>query len=72
MNSYKITIGQKNSITKPVKFNGMEFNPRQDINGDWYIWDVEASYCSGNFGWALIPSIFVGTVLEHLTFTELN
>lgn len=59
MELYKITIGQKNAIVKPQKFNGMFFNPIEDINGEWFISEVEKQFCDENFGWSLTLSEFV-------------
>ncbi len=59
MKSYKITTGQKNSITKPKKFNGNQFNALEDKNGVWFIWEVEAEFCRKYFGWTLEEAEYV-------------
>ena len=59
MQAYKITEGHKNSLIKPAKHNGMYFAPRLDINGEWFIWEIEANFCRDNFGWQPEPSGFI-------------
>ena len=59
MRTFKITEGQKNSIMRPKKYHGMDFNPRQDINGEWFIWEVEMRFCMENFGWTPEEAIFI-------------
>lgn len=62
MQSYKIKQGQRNAITKPQKHHGMNFAPRQDVNGDWFIWQVEMDFCTANFGFTPEPAEFVEPV----------
>lgn len=59
MRTFQITLGQKESITKPKKYHGINFQPRQDINGKWFIWEVEMRFCMENFGWTPVEAIFV-------------
>ena len=59
MQAYRITEGQKNALIKPEKHNGMYFAPRQDINGNNFIWEVEAIFCRENFGFTLQPAEFI-------------
>lgn len=49
---YKITAGQKNSIENQPFADNQYFNPVQDINGDWFIFEQEMDYCVKNKGWA--------------------
>jgi hypothetical protein len=52
MNAYKITQGQKNAIEKQPFADNQFFNPVQDINGDWFIFEVEMNSAVKNKGWA--------------------
>lgn len=52
---YKITQGQKNSIENQKFAPNQYFNPVQDINGDWFIFDAEMEYAVKNKGWAKQP-----------------
>ena len=70
MVAYKVTIGQKNALLKPKKYKGMCFNVRQDINGDWFVSEVEKQFCEDNFGWTLTPSEFVPPVTPSIYENE--
>jgi hypothetical protein len=52
MNAYKITQGQKNSIENQPFAPSQFFNPVQDINGDWFIFEEEMNAAVKNKGWA--------------------
>jgi hypothetical protein len=41
MIGYKITIQQKNELAGAEMPDGIFFNPVQDINGDWFIFEKE-------------------------------
>jgi hypothetical protein len=45
MNAYKITSGQKNSIEIQPFAASQFFNPVQDTNGDWFIFEQEFESC---------------------------
>lgn len=44
MEGYKITLGQKQAIESTQFASGQYFNPVQDINGDWFIFEEEAKH----------------------------
>lgn len=50
--AYRITEGQKNAIEKQPFASGQYFNPVQDINGHWFIFEIEMEHCVKNKGWA--------------------
>jgi len=41
MEGYKINIGQKTAIVNTSFAMGQYFNPVQDINGNWFIFEIE-------------------------------
>ena len=45
MNAYKITSGQKNEIENLLLAPSQYFNPVQDINGNWFIFEQEFNAC---------------------------
>jgi len=51
MKAYKINIGQKNAIEHTTMKSGAYFNPVDDINGDWFIFEVEMDSIINNKGW---------------------
>jgi hypothetical protein len=55
---YKITKLQANSL-KEEKFQGVRFNPVQDINGDWFIGEKEAQYCVLHFSFDPVEAEFI-------------
>ena len=52
---YKITAGQLNAIQNQSFGDNQYFNPVQDVNGDWFIFEQEMEYCVKNKGWAKQP-----------------
>lgn len=51
MKGYKITQEQRNEISKTPFSEGQYFNPVQDINGEWFIFETEMNYAVKNKGW---------------------
>lgn len=51
MKMYKITQGQKKAIENQPFAKNQFFNPVQDINGDYFISEVEIEHCVKNRGW---------------------
>jgi len=45
MNGYKIAISEKNQIVGIEMSNGSHYNPVQDNNGDWFIFEQEFENC---------------------------
>lgn len=45
MKSYKITPQEKEQLTGEKIPNGAFYNPVQDINGDWFIFEEEYKQC---------------------------
>jgi hypothetical protein len=45
MKAYKITSSEKESLGGQKMESGGYFNPVQDINGDWFIFEVEHQAC---------------------------
>lgn len=43
MKGYKLTLGQKQAIENTSFAKGQFYNPVQDINGDWFIFEKEMS-----------------------------
>ena len=66
MKMYKITKGQRNLLTLNPKFNGMNFHPIQDINGDWFISQVEMDFCQERFGFQPEETEFIPPAQESL------
>ena len=52
MNMYKINAGQKIAIEKQPFARNQFYKPIQDINGDWFISEIEIEYAVKNRGWA--------------------
>jgi len=52
MKAYKITVEQKNEIEDQKSAPAQYFNPVQDINGDWFIFEAEMNSAVKNKGWA--------------------
>lgn len=48
---YKINIGQKTAIDKTSFARGEFFHPVQDINGNWFISEVEMNSVVKNNEW---------------------
>ena len=48
---YKINIGQKTSIENKPLEKGWFYNPVQDVNGDWFISEIEMNTIIINQGW---------------------
>jgi len=51
MEGYKINIGQKTAIENTKMKGGAYFNPVQDVNGDYFIFEVEMNSIITNQGW---------------------
>ena len=51
MNAYRINNGQKNAIENQPFANNQYFNPVKDINGDWFIFEIEINAAVKNRGW---------------------
>jgi len=45
MNGYKISITEKNQLKGNEMLKGSYYNPVQDINGDWFIFEEEFKAC---------------------------
>jgi hypothetical protein len=45
MNAYKITVEQKAELKNQTFALSQFFNPVQDINGDWFIFEQEFESC---------------------------
>jgi hypothetical protein len=45
MKGYKITPAQRNQLVGSIMPNGTYYNPVQDINGDWFIFEQEFESC---------------------------
>lgn len=45
MKMYKITLSEKQNLEAMEMENRSKYNPVQDINGDWFISEVEYSIC---------------------------
>jgi hypothetical protein len=58
MKSYIITEEQYITIINQ-KFDGIQFNPLQCVDGHWHIWEKEKIYCESEFGWVLTESSFI-------------
>ncbi len=52
MNAYRITQGQKTAIENQPFAQNQFFNPVKDINGDWFIFEMEMNSAVKNKGWA--------------------
>jgi hypothetical protein len=52
MKAYKITVEQKNAIEGQPLAPSEYYNPVQDINGDWFIFEIEMNHAVKNKGWA--------------------
>jgi len=48
---YKINAGQKNAIEQQPFARNKFYNPVQDINGDWFISEIEMNTIVKNKGW---------------------
>jgi len=51
MKAYKINKGQKNAIENTMMKSGVYFHPIEDINGDWFIFEIEMDSIVKNKGW---------------------
>lgn len=45
MEGYKIFTYQKEALIKQTMIDGTKYNPVQDINGDWFIFEQEHKHC---------------------------
>ena len=65
MKGYKINVGQKNAIEHTTMKGGAYFNPVQDINGDWFIFEIEMDSIINNQGWKnALEATYVPPVTE--------
>jgi len=44
--AYRITEEEKNSLEGTKMANDVHYKPYQDINGDWFIFEIEHLACS--------------------------
>ena len=62
---YKLNQGQVNAIRNQKFSENTYFNPVQDINGDWFIFEEEMEAAVKNNGWAKQPLVeYVPPVVE--------
>lgn len=45
MKGYKIYNYQRDVLTQQIMNDGTKYNPVQDINGDWFIFEKEHHHC---------------------------
>jgi len=57
MKGYKITLIQTNQLVESKMLNGSKYNPVQDINGDWFIFEEEFEACGLGVLTDFIPPI---------------
>lgn len=52
MEGYVLTEGRKNALQNASFAKGQYFNPVQDVNGTWYIFEQEKKAAEPLFSWA--------------------
>jgi len=45
MEGYKIFIKDRDALVRQIMEDGTKYNPVQDINGDWFIFEQEYKQC---------------------------
>ena len=68
MTGYKLTSEQSAEIAGKFLNDTTTFNPVQDINGDWFIFEGEVSECTNpEFYWVkdLEPSEYIAPIISN-------